>query len=163
MWNPPLIFLSAFHWLSENSKQWVFFMHYLSTLKCKHCSLFKIYVGSFKQIYSLKYPGYTLEFEIPRVLLEMRQNWAITQGNPGLPWVFSLMLVEYKNNLPKYTLGFENPGLPWVIICDHFNGGFHRWTLTAKKGHRESWLHIREYPRLCQIWYMYSCKCTYLL
>ncbi len=38
--------------------------------------------------------GYTQEFEIPRVLLEMRQNSAITQGNPGLPWVFSLMLVE---------------------------------------------------------------------
>jgi len=55
-------------------------------------------VGMFKQIESFKYPGYTLEFEIPRVLLEMPKNWAITQGYPGLPR---------------------------VIICDVFNGGFH--------------------------------------
>ena len=75
-------------------------MHSLSTLKCKHCSLFKIYVVIFKHIESFKYPGYTLEFQIPRVLL------AITQGNPGLLRVFSFKLVEYKNNLRK---------IPWVL------------------------------------------------
>ena len=58
MWNPPLITLIAFHWVSENSKPRVFFMHYLSTLKCKHCILLKIFVGLFKHIESFKYPGY---------------------------------------------------------------------------------------------------------
>ena len=60
MWNPPLIILSVFHWLSENSKPRVFFMHYLSTLKCKHWSLFKVYVVLFKNIWSFKYPVYTV-------------------------------------------------------------------------------------------------------
>ena len=135
MWNPPLIILSAFHWLSENSKPRVFFMHYLSTLKCKHCSLFKIYVGLlFKHIKSFKHPGYTLEFEIPRVLLEMHQNSAITQGNPWLPWVFSLMLVEYKKICQKYPRFWKPrvyPGLSWVIKCDHCSGGFHHRSTKA--------------------------------
>ena len=94
MCNPPLIILSAFHWLSKNSKPRVFFTHHLSTFKCKHCSLFTIYVCIFKHIQSWnsKYPGFCCKW---------RKNSTITQGNPELPWVFSLMLVEYKNNLPK--------------------------------------------------------------
>ena len=67
-WNPPLqnIVITQGNPGSENSKPRVFFMYYLSTFKCKHCSLFKIYVGLFKHIESFKYPGYTLEFKIPR-------------------------------------------------------------------------------------------------
>ena len=64
---------------------------------------------------------------------------AITRGKPGLPWVFFHVesIIDYfvgfsqlsKNSKPRLYPGFWKPrvypGLPWVVICDHFNGGFH--------------------------------------
>jgi len=82
------------------------------------------------------------------------QKIVITQGNPGLPWVFFhvetttidyfvsflLLLVLSKGSKPRVYPGLSKPrvypgllkprvypGLPWVIICDNFNSGFHHW------------------------------------
>ena len=102
MWNPPLIILLAFLWLSENSKPRVFFTHYLSILKCKHCSLFTIYVGIFKHIQSFKYPGYTLEFEIHQgFAVNGAKTWQLLRVTLGYSELITLMLLENKNNLPK--------------------------------------------------------------
>ena len=48
-----------------------------------------------------KYPGFCLKW---------RQNWAITRGNPGLSWVFSLLMGRIPKIIWKNTLGFQKPG-----------------------------------------------------
>ena len=51
-----------------------------------------------------------------------------TQGNPGLLWVFSLMLGEYKNYLPK---------IAWVTLSIHI--WYFHWWISPQDSHHCSW------------------------
>ena len=79
---------------------------YCSCIICQHWSIIIAVYSKFMLVYlntykASKTQGTPWNSKYPGFCWKWRQNSAITQGNPGLPGVFSLMLVEYKNNLPK--------------------------------------------------------------
>ena len=89
---------------------------YFSCIICPHWNVNIAVYSQFMLVYLNTYKasntqGIPWKSKYSGFCSKWRQNSAITQGNPGLPWVFSLMLVEYTNNLPKIPQVFITQGI----------------------------------------------------
>ena len=134
MWNPPLIILSAFHWLSENSN-----LGYFSCIICQHWNVNIAVYSKFMLVnlntykasntqgipWNSKYPGFCWKCAKTQQLLR------VTLGYPEYSHLCSWNTKIISQKYPRFWKPRVYPWLPWVIICDIFNGGFHQGTTSS--------------------------------